>query len=146
MPVGLVLLLLIAGPIAASDDGGSASQEALDGGTGAVQGEADPCAAERSRLERRKAWLLERHQEQASRGFPDPKAGIPNMEAVYCNDNPKHEECTLGNPPMEFSPDELTWEAQKTFEDRDAHAIAMKRALDACRKRNRSWNQKANSP
>jgi hypothetical protein len=47
---------------------------------------------------------------------------------------------------MEFSPDELTWEAQKTFEDRDAHAIVMKRALDACRKRNRSWSQKANSP
>ena len=146
MPGGLGLVSLIAGLIAASDDGGSASKEPLDGGTIAVQGEVDPCAAERSRVERRKAWLLERHQEQAGRGFPDPKAGIPNMEAVYCHDNPKHEECTLGNPPMEFSPDELTWEVQKTFEDRDAHVIAMKRALDACRKRNRSWSQKANSP
>jgi hypothetical protein len=139
LPVSLGLLLSIAGLIAASDDAGSASKETLDGGTIAVQIEAEPCAAERSRLARRKAWLLERHQEQALRGFPDPKAGIPNMEAVYCKDNPKHEECTLGNPPMEFSPDELTWEVQKTFEDRDPHAIGMKRALDACRQRNRAW-------
>lgn len=146
MPVGLGLLLLIAGPMAASDGGAAASAEPPDAGAIPAQAEADPCAAERTRLERRKAWLLERHREQASRGFPDPKAGIPNMEAVFCNDNPKHEECTLGNPPMEFSPDELTWEAQKTFEDRDAHVIAMKRALDACRKRSRGSGQKANSP
>jgi hypothetical protein len=128
----LALFLSIA-PLARADDAGTSS----DGGAAAAKAEPDPCAAERARLERRKAWLLERHQEQASRGFPDPKAGIPDMVAVYCEANPTHEECRLGPPPIEFSPDELTWEAQQTFEDRDPHVIAMKRALDACRKRKR---------
>ncbi len=108
----------------------------MDGGTAAAS-DPDPCAAERSRVERRKAWLLERHREQASRGPPNPKANIPNMVAIFCEANPTHEECTLGSPPIEFTPDELTWEAQKTPEDRDPHVIALKRALDACRKRNR---------
>ena len=120
---------------AGGDDAGMPSAASSDGGDTDAKAESDPCAAERERVERRKAWLLERHREQATRGFPSPKAGIPDMVAAFCDANPTHEECTLGSPPMEFSPDELTWEAQKTFEDRDAHVIVLKRALDACRKR-----------
>jgi len=120
---------------AVGDDAGMPSAVSSDGGGTEAKAESDPCAAERDRVERRKAWLLERHREQATRGFPSPKTGIPDMVAVFCEANPTHEECTLGSPPMEFSPDELTWEAQKTFEDRDAHVILLKRALDACRKR-----------
>jgi len=88
-------------------------------------------------VERRKEWLRERYREQASVGFPDPKTGIPNMTAVFCEAHPTHEECLLGEPPLVFEPDELTWEAQKTFEDRDPHVIALKRVLEACRKRSR---------
>jgi hypothetical protein len=113
------------------------SADLTDGGVAAAKTDADPCAAERDRVERRKAWLLERHQEQATRGFPNPKAGIPDFVAVFCEAHPAHEECKLGSPPIEFSPDELTWEAQKTLEDRDPHVIGLKRALDACRKRQR---------
>jgi hypothetical protein len=134
-------LFFFVAPVSASAEDAGASADAGDGGTPASQAESkrsgDPCAAELGRVERRKAWLLERYQEQASRGFPNPKAGIPNMIAVFCDAHPTHEECTLGNPPMEFSPDELSWEAQKTFEDRDPHVIALKRALEACRKQSR---------
>src|SRR5262249_50020872 len=101
------------------------------------QPSSEPCAAELSRVERRKEWLRERYREQATRGFPDPQAGIPNMIAVFCEAHPSDEDCSLGDPPVEFAPDELTWEAQKTFEDRDPHVILLKRALEACRKRRR---------
>jgi hypothetical protein len=59
------------------------------------------------------------------------------MVAVYCEEHPNDEQCTLGPPPIEFSPDELTWEAMKTPEDRDPHVIRMKRDLDECRRRQR---------
>lgn len=112
-----------------------------DGGTTPDGGElaerSEPCAAEKNRLERRKTWLAERYREQATKGFPDPDKGIPNMMAVFCQANPTHEECTLGDPPSEFSPDELTWEAQRTFEDREPHVIGLKRSLDRCLRRQR---------
>ncbi len=133
--VGLCLLSAAAG--IGADDAGTPAAASSDGGVIAAKAESDPCAAERDRVERRKAWLLARHQEQATRGFPNRKTGIPDMVAVFCEANPTHEECTLGSPPIEFWPDELTWEAQKTFEDRDPHVILLKRALDACRKRHR---------
>lgn len=118
-----------------------AQADAPDGGTPRDGGEMahrfEPCGAERNRLERRKAWLAERYREQAAKGFPDPDKGIPNMLAVFCQANPTHEECTLGDPPSEFSPDELTWEAQQTFEDREPHVIGLKRALDRCLRRQR---------
>ena len=132
------LLLCIAAAAARADDAGL-TVAASDGGTPASPKEpgSEPCAAELSRVERRKAWLRERYREQATRGFPDPKAGIPNMIAVFCEAHPTDEECSLGDPPLEFAPDELTWEAQKTFEDRDPHVIALKRALENCRKGSR---------
>ena len=132
------LLLCIAGAAARADDAGLTVAKA-DGGMPAPPREksSEQCAAELSRVERRKAWLQERYREQATRGFPDPKAGIPNMIAVFCEAHPTDEECSLGDPPLEFAPDELTWEAQKTFEDRDPHVIALKRALENCRKRSR---------
>jgi hypothetical protein len=131
------LLLCIAATDASAEDAGLSV--AADGGMPASPPEpsSERCAAELSRVERRKAWLRERYGEQATRGFPDPKAGIPNMIAVFCEAHPTHEECSLGDPPLEFWPDELTWEAQKTFEDRDPHVIALKRAVEACRKRSR---------
>ena len=132
------LLLCIAAADASAEDAGL-SVAAADGGMPASPAEpsSQPCAAELSRVERRKEWLRERYREQASLGFPDPKTGIPNMIAVFCEAHPTHEECSLGDPPLEFAPDELSWEAQKTFEDRDPHVIALKRALEACRKRPR---------
>jgi len=132
------LLVCIAAAYTRADDAGL-TVAAADGGMPASPPEpsSEPCAAELSRVERRKAWLQERNREQATRGFPDPKAGIPNMIAVFCEAHPTHEECSLGDPPLEFAPDELTWEAQKTFEDRDPHVIALKRALENCRKRSK---------
>src|SRR5262245_49906379 len=131
------LLLCIAAAAARADDAGLPA--AADGGMAASppQPSSQPCAAELSRVERRKEWLRERYREQASLGFPDPKTGIPNMIAVFCEAHPTHEECSLGDPPLEFAPDELSWEAQKTYEDRDPHVIALKRVLEACRKRSR---------
>jgi hypothetical protein len=96
-----------------------------------------PCGAEEARIERRKAWLRARFEEQNTRGTPSPKSGIPNMIALYCEEHPKHEECTLGPPPIEFSIEELTWENQKTLEDRDTQVIKMKRQLADCRRRQR---------
>ena len=132
------LLLCIAAAAARADDAGLPTAGA-DGGMPASPPppSSEPCSAELSRVERRKEWLRERYSEQATRGFPDPQAGIPNMIAVFCEQHPSHEECSLGDPPLEFAPDELTWQAQKTFEDRDPHVIALKRARDACRKQRR---------
>lgn len=127
------LLLWIAA--ARAEDAGFFPADAGAPDAGSPEQVGEPCAAERNRVERRKAWLGERYREQAAKGFPDPKAGIPNMMAVFCDANPSHEECTLGNPPIEFTPDELTWAAQQTFEDRDPHVIALKRALAACRRK-----------
>jgi hypothetical protein len=123
----LLLALSLAGPSFGEDAGTLASP----------QPPSEPCAVERSRIERRKAWLAQRRLEQEQRGFPDPKAGIPNMAAVFCQEHPGHEECMLGDPPAEFTPDELSWEAQKTFEDRDPHVIGLKRLLQACLRRSR---------
>jgi hypothetical protein len=99
--------------------------------------ELDPCAAQEARIQRRKAWLSQRLKEQAARGMPNPQTAVPNTTGLYCEAHPKDEECAMGSAVAEFSPDELSWDSQKTPEDRDAHVIMLKRELEACRRRNR---------
>lgn len=135
--VGLAALLLSAG----ADAGRSGA--AADGGPPAVDaGRAEsadaapppPCARERARLERRKAWLAARRQEQFEKGgLPDPSRGIPNMVGVYCEAHPSDEECDLGSISISVSPDELLARPDATPEDYEPHVILMKRELDGCR-------------
>ena len=95
----------------------------------------DPCAEQEKRIQQRKAWLSDRLQEQATRGMPDPRTGVPNLTAIYCEQHPNDDQCTTGPAPSSFEPDELTLENQKTPEDRDPYVIALKRELEACRRR-----------
>lgn len=95
----------------------------------------DPCAEQERRIQQRKAWLSDRLQEQAVRGMPNPRTGIPNTTAIYCEQHPNDEQCQIGPAPSSFEPDELTLENQKTPEDRDPFVIALKRELEACRRR-----------
>ncbi len=123
----------------AGTDGGrdAGSEPGADGGAvGAVAdaGPLDPCAEQVARLERRRAWLLERRLEQFARGgAPNPELGIPNMIGVWCEDHPGHEECVLTPVTLEMTTEELAWRPDSTPEDRDSHVILMTRAVAQCR-------------
>ena len=95
----------------------------------------DPCAEQEKRIQERKAWLSDRLQEQAARGMPNPKTGVPNTTAIYCEQHPNDEQCQIGSAPSSFEPDELSLENQRTPEDRDPYVIVLKRELEACRRR-----------
>src|SRR5262249_17240724 len=87
----------------------------------------DPCAEQEKRIQQRKAWLSDRLQEQAARGMPNPRTGVPNLTAIYCEQHPNDEQCQTGPAPSSFEPGELSLENQKTPEDRDPYVIALKR-------------------
>ena len=108
-----------------------------DGGLRQVEPgrEADRCAAEEKKLHNRRSWLSERFVDQEKRGIANPATGIPNMTGVYCEQHPEDSQCTAPNQAIEFHPDELSVDAQKTPEDRDTQVILLKRELNACRKR-----------
>jgi hypothetical protein len=145
-----VLILCVALSAAASDspDGGepsvlpedsqwrvTAENPSRDGGqrSAAKQGQDDPCVAQEKQIQERKAWLVKRAREQATRGVPDPYTGVPNLTGIYCEQHPQDEQCRLGPPPTSFEPDELSIEAIKTPEDRDPSVIGLKRKLEKCR-------------
>src|SRR5262249_51135562 len=86
----------------------------------------DPCAPQEKRIQDRKAWLSRRLQEQAVRGMPNPRTGVPNTTAIYCEQHRDDPQCDVGPPPSSFEPDELSLENQKTPEDRDPYVIVLK--------------------
>jgi hypothetical protein len=156
--VAIGVLLCLAGWARAQSSGEGAKAVATDGGTsasddseqatGTSSARADAgvrqvepgretarCAAEEKNLQSRRSWLSERFADQQKRGVANAAMGIPNMTGVYCEQHPQDSQCTAPNQAIEFHPDELSIEAQKSPEDRDAQVILLKRELNACRKR-----------
>jgi hypothetical protein len=156
--VGIGVLLCLAGWARAQSSGEGAQAVATDGGTSASDDperatatpiaeadagvrqvesgrEAGRCAAEEENLQSRRSWLSKRFVDQQKRGVANPAMGIPNMTGVYCEQHPQDSQCTAPNQAIEYHPDELSIDAQKSPEDRDSQVILLKRELNACRKR-----------
>ena len=96
---------------------------------------AEVCEGLQARIERRKAWLADRRQEQFERGPVDRKRGVPDVVRLFCEAHPSDEECLLGNAVIEASVEELVWVPDAGVDEYEPHLVALRRELAECRSR-----------
>ena len=103
----------------------------------------DPCAALQARIERRRAWLAARSEEQLARGGPpNPGKGIPSAVGLYCEAHPDDEDCALSAVAVEVRAQDAVWSPDASFEDYEAHVLAMKRELFECLARSQTRSRR----
>lgn len=122
----------------ASGAGADAGVSGLDAAAGMDAAPSDPCAEFSRPIERRKAFLKARREEQFARGgLPDPKRGILNATHLYCEANPQDPDCALPPAAVMLYPDEMVWVPDASLEDYDPRVVEMRRELRACQARRR---------
>ncbi len=122
-------------PVAPGADAGAPG---LDASAGMDANPTDPCAEFSRPIERRKAFLKARREEQFARGgLPDPGRGILNATHVFCEAHPEDLDCALPPVAVMLSPDEMVWVPDASLEDYDPRVVEMRRELRACQARRR---------
>ncbi len=101
-------------------------------------GPVGPCAAQQARVERRRAWLAARREEQFALGGPaDPRKGVRNAVHLFCEAHPGDEDCALYNVTVTVRAEELAWSPDAGIDDFEPHLVVMRRALSECLERAR---------